>query len=215
VSSVPLSFIHRYEPAGRPDLPTLLLLHGTGGDENDLVPLARDLMPGAGMLSPRGKVLEQGMPRFFRRVAEGVFDVEDLKRRTVELAEFVAEAAAHYGFDSRHVIAVGFSNGANIAGSLLLSRPEVLAAAVLFRAMVPFIPETPPRPRDTPILISNGVSDPLIPPAETERLAGLLRAGGASVTVEMQPAGHHLTSRDVSQARVWLASLKPAEGIRA
>jgi predicted esterase len=215
VSPVALSFIHRYEPPARPDLPTLLLLHGTGGDENDLVPLGRDLMPGAGVLSPRGKVLEQGMPRFFRRVAEGVFDVEDLKRRAAELAEFVVGAAAHYEFDGRHVIAVGFSNGANIAGSLLLSRPEVLEAAVLFRAMVPFVPEMLPRLQDTPVLISNGVSDPLIPPAETERLAGLLRAGGASVTVEMQPAGHHLTSREVSQARGWLASLKPAEGIRA
>jgi predicted esterase len=212
---VTLSFIHRYEPPARPGLPTLLLLHGTGGDENDLLPLGRNLMPDAGMLSPRGKILEQGMPRFFRRLAEGVFDVEDLKRRAAELADFIAEAADHYGFDARRVVAVGFSNGANIAASLLLSRPGVLAAAVLFRAMVPFVPDAPPPPSGASVLLSNGSADPLVPAAETERLASLLRAAGADVTVEMQPAGHHLTQRDVTRARDWLASLKLAEGIRA
>jgi predicted esterase len=212
---VTLSFIHRYEPPARPGLPTLLLLHGTGGDENDLLPLGRNLMPDAGMLSPRGKILEQGMPRFFRRLAEGVFDVEDLKRRTAELADFIAEAADHYGFDARRVVAVGFSNGANIAASLLLSRPGVLAAAVLFRAMVPFVPDAPPPPSGASVLLSNGSADSLVPAAETERLASLLRAAGADVTVEMQPAGHHLTQRDVTRARDWLASLKLAEGIRA
>ncbi|MGH3117762.1 MAG: alpha/beta hydrolase [Vicinamibacterales bacterium] len=210
-----LSFVHRYQPPARPDAPTLLLLHGTGGDENDLLPLGRELMPDAGLLSPRGKVLERGMPRFFRRLAEGIFDVEDLTRRTEELAAFIAEAAEHHGFDSRRVIAVGFSNGANIAASLLLSRPQVVAAAVLFRAMVPFVPDAPPPIDGASVLLSNGLADPLVSAAETERLAGLLRAAGADVTVEMQPAGHHLTPRDVSQARVWLASLKPAEGIRA
>jgi predicted esterase len=212
---VTLSFIHRYEPPARPGLPTLLLLHGTGGDENDLLPLGRNLMPDAGMLSPRGKILEQGMPRFFRRLAEGVFDVEDLKRRTAELADFIAEAADHYGFDARRVVAVGFSNGANIAASLLLSRPGVLAAAVLFRAMVPFVPDAPPPPSGASVLLSNGSADPFVPAAEVERLASLLRAAGADVTVEMQPAGHHLTQRDVTRARDWLASLKLAEGIRA
>jgi predicted esterase len=212
---VTLSFIHRYEPPARPGLPTLLLLHGTGGDENDLLPLGRNLMPDAGMLSPRGKILEQGMPRFFRRLAEGVFDVEDLKRRTAELADFIAEAADHYGFDARRVVAVGFSNGANIAASLLLSRPGVLAAAVLFRAMVPFVPDAPPPPSGASVLLSNGSADPFVPAAEIGRLASLLRAAGADVTVEMQPAGHHLTQRDVTRARDWLASLKLAEGIRA
>lgn len=210
-----LSFIHRYEPPARPGLPTLLLLHGTGGDETDLLPLGRNLMPEAALLSPRGKVLEQGMPRFFRRLAEGVFDVEDLKRRTGELADFIAEAADHYSFDRRTVVAVGFSNGANIAASLLLSQPGVLSGAVLFRAMVPFVPDAPPPPASASVLLSNGASDPLVPIAETERLAGLLRAAGADVTVEIQPAGHHLTQRDVDRARLWLASLKPAEGIRA
>jgi phospholipase/carboxylesterase len=215
MSAVALSFIHRYEPPARPGLPTLLLLHGTGGDENDLLPLGRNLMPDAGMLSPRGKVLEQGMPRFFRRLAEGVFDVEDLHRRTGELAEFVTEASEHYGFDPRRVVAVGFSNGANIAASLLLSRPDVLAGAVLFRAMVPFVPDATAPAGSASVLLSNGASDPLIPAADTERLAGLLRGAGAHVTVERQPAGHHLIERDVSLARTWLASLKPAEGIRA
>jgi phospholipase/carboxylesterase len=215
VSGVDLSFIHRYQPPAKADAPTLLLLHGTGGDENDLVPLGHELAPDAALLSPRGKVLEGGMPRFFRRLAEGVFDLEDLGRRTEELAEFIAEASRHYRFDSRRVIAVGFSNGANIAASLLLSRAQLLAAAVLFRAMVPFVPNSPPSIDRTSVLLSNGASDPLIPVAETERLAHLLRAAGADVTVELQPGGHHLTPRDVNQARVWLASLRPAEGIRA
>jgi predicted esterase len=212
---VTLSFIHRYEPPTRPGVPTLLLLHGTGGDENDLLPLGRNLLPDAGMLSPRGKVLEQGMPRFFRRLAEGVFDIEDLKRRTTELADFIAEAADHYGFDARRVVAIGFSNGANIAASLLVSRPGVLAGAVLFRAMVPFIPDAPPPSSGASVLLSNGSADPLIPATETERLASLLRTTGADVTVEIQPAGHQLTQRDVTRAREWLASLKLAERIRA
>jgi phospholipase/carboxylesterase len=143
-----------------------------------------------------------------------VFDIEDLKRRTTELADFIAEAADHYGFDARRVVAVGFSNGANIAASLLLSRPGVLASAVLFRAMVPFIPDAPPS-SGASVLLSNGSADPLIPATETERLASLLRTTGADVTVEIQPAGHQLTQRDVTRAREWLASLKLAERIRA
>jgi predicted esterase len=206
------SFIHRYEAPAKPGAPTLLLLHGTGGDENDLVPLAAELLPGAGVLSPRGKVLEHGMPRFFRRLAEGVFDLEDLKLRTEELAGFIADAAKEYGFDQRKLIAVGFSNGANIAASLLLSRPESLGGAVLFRAMVPFEPETPASPAagpagGTPVLLSNGRLDPLVSPSETERLATLLRAAGASVKVELQPAGHNLTGNDITVARAWLSSL--------
>jgi predicted esterase len=193
----------------------LLLLHGTGGDETDLLPLGRNLMPRAALLSPRGKVLEQGMPRFFRRLAEGVFDVDDLKRRTAELADFIADAAGLYGFDRRRVVAVGFSNGANIAASLLLSRPDVLFAAVLFRAMVPFVPDAPPPTGRSSVLLSNGASDPLVPVAETQRLADLLRAAGADVRVDIQPAGHSLTQRDVDQARAWLASLMPAAETRA
>src|SRR5688572_9300260 len=144
-------FIHRFiaSPSGK-STRTLLLLHGTGGDENDLLPLGESLDPDAAILSPRGKVLERGMPRFFRRLAEGVFDEEDLKLRTAELADFVAAAAAQYTFDARRVIAAGFSNGANIAASLLLLRPDTLRAAVLFRAMVPLVPDTLPRHEATP-----------------------------------------------------------------
>jgi predicted esterase len=187
----------------------LLLLHGTGGDENDLVPLAAELLPGAGVLSPRGKVLEQGMPRFFRRLAEGVFDLEDLKLRTGELASFIEEAAKQYGFEKKKLIAVGFSNGANIAASLLLSRADALGGAVLFRAMVPFVPPSPLTPPHdgTPVLLSNGRIDPLVSATETERLATLLRDAGAAVKVEIQPAGHNLTANDIAVARAWLSSL--------
>ena len=197
-------FLHVYEPPAMAGGPILLLLHGTGGNEHDLVPLAAMLVPGAGILSPRGKVLERGMPRFFRRLAEGVFDIEDVKLRAAELADFVAAAAAEHRFSTRDVTAVGFSNGANIAGALLLLRPDVLGAAVLFRAMVPLVPETLAT-RATPVLISNGRMDPLVSAEETERLAALLRSAGAEVTVAWQNSGHELTDRDVITAREWLA----------
>lgn len=200
-----LGFVHRYRPGASPDAPTLLLLHGTGGNEDDLLPLAPMLMSEAGVLSPRGNVLERGMPRFFRRLAEGVFDLDDLKLRTQELGDFVGAAAAHYCFDPSRVVAVGFSNGANIAASLLLLRPEVLAGAVLFRAMVPLVPEFLPLLPRTPVLLSNGTFDQMVPAAETERLAALLRQAGADVTLAWQPAGHELTQEDIAQAREWLA----------
>src|SRR4051812_42568663 len=138
----PTSYVHRFIPSSSGDQRTLLLLHGTGGDENDLLPLASMIAPGAAVLSPRGNVQEQGANRFFRRLAEGVFDLEDLRRRTDELADFVREAVEQYELDAREVIAVGFSNGANIAASMLLVHPDVLRGAVLFRAMVPFEPKT-------------------------------------------------------------------------
>lgn len=200
-----LGFVHRYRPGTSPDAPTLLLLHGTGGNEDDLLPLAPMLDENAGVLSPRGNVLERGMPRFFRRLAEGVFDLDDLKLRTQELGDFVGAAAAHYCFDPSRVVAVGFSNGANIAASLLLLRPEVLAGAVLFRAMVPLVPEFLPLLPRTPVLLSNGTFDQMVPAAETERLAALLRQAGADVTLAWQPAGHELTQEDIAQAREWLA----------
>src|SRR5918996_3525834 len=140
-----LGFIHKFIPAAdRQDQTTLLLLHGTGGNEQDLISLARELNPRAAILSPRGKVLESGMPRFFRRLAEGVFDIEDLKFRTHELADFVEKASKVYGFDLRYLVSVGYSNGANIASSLMLLRQEVMSSAILFRAMVPFSPQRVP-----------------------------------------------------------------------
>ncbi|HJX26089.1 MAG TPA: hypothetical protein VJ252_08025, partial [Chthoniobacterales bacterium] len=140
--SGPPDFIHEFVPgtSGR----TLLLLHGTGGNEHDLLPLGRVLDPTAALLSPRGKILENGMPRFFRRLAEGVFDLEDLKKRTHELADFVAASAEQYQFAADKLVAVGYSNGANIAGSMLLLRPETFRTAILFRAMVPLVPENLP-----------------------------------------------------------------------
>ena len=184
---------------------TLLLLHGTGGNERDLIPLGRELDPNASLLSPRGKVLENGMPRFFRRLAEGVFDLEDLKKRTHELADFVVSAAEHYKIDIQHIVAVGYSNGANIAASILLLRPEILSAAILFRAMVPLVPETRPNLNSKGIWIGAGSHDPIIPASETKQLSELLRAAGADVTIRFFQSGHQLTSDDVELAREWLA----------
>ena len=198
-------FVHVFRPPARSGGPILLLLHGTGGNEHDLVPLADVLLPDAGILSPRGKVLERGMPRFFRRLAEGVFDIEDLKFRAAQLADFINDAAAKHEFSTRHLTAVGFSNGANTAGALLLLHPGTLGAAIMFRAMVPLVPETLPQLAQTPVLISNGRVDPLVSADETEQLASLLRSAGAEVTVSWQNSGHELTERDVVTAREWLA----------
>jgi phospholipase/carboxylesterase len=193
--------VHRWVPAERPGLPTLLLLHGTGGDENDLLSLGRTLLPGAALLSPRGNVLEQGAPRFFRRLAEGVFDIDDLHRRTSELADFVEAASAKYGVSTTSLYAVGYSNGANIAASMLLTRPSVVAGGVLFRAMVPFEPTSAPSLAGKRVLISAGKLDQMISPAGTERLASILRGAGANVDLEWQPTGHGLTAGDVKVAQ--------------
>jgi len=202
-----LGFPHVFKPAQTPGAPTLLLLHGTGGDEHDMLPLG-GLAPGAALLSPRGKVLEHGMPRFFRRLAEGVFDVEDLKFRANELADFVGAAAAHYGFDPARVIALGYSNGANIASAIMLLRPGVLRRGVLLRAMVPLEPEPLPSIDGTRVLISNGRMDPIVSPDETERLAKLLQRAGADVEVHWQPAGHQLMPGDFAVAKTWLQSIE-------
>lgn len=199
-----LGFIHRYIPPTSEEAPTLLLLHGTGGDENDLLELGRLLAPGAGLLSPRGKVLEHGMPRFFRRLAEGVFDLDDLRARTHELADFVAQAAATYDFDPTRVVAVGFSNGANIAASLLLLHPDTLAGGALLHAMVPLEPASPPDLRGKGVFLGAGQRDPLISPQETLRLASMLRGYGAAVQESWQPGGHSLTQAEVAAAREWM-----------
>ena len=202
-----LDFIHRFVPAPAGiEADTLLLLHGTGGDENDLLALGRLLAPNANLLSPRGKISENGMPRFFRRLAEGVFDVPDLIARTHELAEFVQSASDAYGFDGGRVVAAGFSNGANIAAALLLLRPGVLHSAVLFHAMVPLVPEILPDLAGTRVFLGAGRQDPLATPDETERLAALLRAAGANVTLYWQPGGHGLTREEAQAAAECVAA---------
>lgn len=200
-----LGFIHRFEPGTDAAAPTLLLLHGTGGDENDLLPLGRTIAPESALLSVRGKVLENGMPRFFRRLAEGIFDLQDLARRTAELAHFLEAAANQYAFRLDSLMAVGFSNGANIAGSLLLSYPESLAGAVLIRAMVPCVPERVPQLAGKPILILSGRADPIVPVNQPEELARMFRSAGAEVSLHWEPAGHALTPTDVLTATKWLA----------
>ena len=201
-----LTFLHRFVPSEPPIGPTtLLLLHGTGGDENDLIPLGKALAPGAALLSPRGKVLENGMPRFFRRLALGVFDEQDLKSRTHELASFITESAASYGLDADKIFAVGYSNGANIASSLLLLHPGLLKGAVLFHPMVPFVPEVVPDLPNVPIFIGAARHDEIVPPEETERLATLLRNCRADVTLHWEPGGHGLGPGEVEAARRWLA----------
>src|SRR5438876_1646503 len=198
-------FIHEFVPGSSER--TLLLLHGTGANERDLIPLGRELDPKASLLSPRGKVLENGMPRFFRRLAEGVFDLEDLKKRTNELADFVAAAGQRYGFAADNVVAVGYSNGANIAASILLLRPEILSAAVLFRAMVPLIPDNMPDLSSRRVWIGAGDQDPIVPASETQHLAELLRGARADVTIRFTKAGHGLTNDDVEAAQHWLREL--------
>ena len=201
-----LGFVHRFVPAETPDAPTLLLLHGTGGNENDLLPVGRMLDERAALLSPRGKVLEYGMPRFFRRLAEGVFDHEDLVNRTRELGEFVERAVDEYDIDRRRLFAVGFSNGANIAASLLLTYPRLLAGAILLRAMVPFEPERAPDLSGIPVYLAAGRSDQMVPPENTERLAQVLREGGADVTLDWQPGGHGIGPDEIQAARNWFAA---------
>lgn len=201
-----LEHVHKFVPSERPDARVLLMLHGTGGDENDLLQLGQMLDPSAALLSPRGNVLEHGAPRFFRRLAEGVFDLEDLRRRTHELADFVEGAVKQYGLEGRRIVAVGFSNGANIAASLLFLRPRVLHGAVLFRAMVPFEPEKVPFLGGVPVLLSEGRFDPLVGRKVAERLAKILETAGAEVTLIEQESGHELTRADVDDATKWLAS---------
>jgi predicted esterase len=218
-----IGFIHKFIPANVGEIerrtrttktrrqnkiliPTLLLLHGTGGNEEDLIPLARQIISSeADILSPRGKVVENGMyPRFFRRLAEGVFDTEDLKFRTNELANFVKDASKAYGFDIRHVIAVGYSNGANIASSMLLLRSEILSAAILFRAMVPLVPQVLPDLTNKHIFMSSGLYDPIVSKQDAERLFDLFKKTGANVSLHWQISGHELVMEDVNKAKEWL-----------
>ena len=204
-----LDFVHRYVPGEDESGPTLLLLHGTGGNEEDLIPLGQDLAPGAAILSPRGKVSEYGALRFFRRLAEGVFDQEDLLFRTHELAGFVEAAAKEYGFEGSKLVAAGYSNGANIAASTLLLHPGLLRAAVLFRAMVPFEPEVTPDLSGLPVFMAAGRQDRMIPPDNTQRLADILAEAGAEVDLRWRNVGHPLTYDEVAEAKDWLAGIMP------
>ena len=203
-----LELVHRFSTGeGRNAQTTLLLLHGTGGDENDMLPLGESLLPGAAILSPRGAVRERGMPRFFARLAEGVFDLEDLALRTQQLIRFVNGAVAKYELDPSRLIAVGFSNGANIAASVMLTGPAVFSHAILFRAMVPFEPEQPAKLGGTPVLLSSGEWDPIATPEQARRLQSLLTAAGAKPTLNFFDAGHELTRGDVSAAASWISAL--------
>ncbi|WP_197677087.1 alpha/beta hydrolase [Friedmanniella luteola] len=187
--------------------PALLLLHGTGGDEHDLLGLREVLSPGAAVLSPRGTVLEQGMPRFFRRLREGVFDEDDLSARADELARFVEAASAAHGLADRGLVAVGFSNGANIASALLLRHPGLLRGAALFAAMVPYGAPPAVELSGLPVLVSNGARDPMIPRARTELLEDQLRARGAVVTDVPHPGGHQLDLTALRRTTDWLSAL--------
>ena len=205
MSAGDLGFAHRFFPGESGA--TLLVLHGTGGSEDDLVPLGRELAPEAAILSPRGKVSEYGAARFFRRLAEGVFDHEDLVFRTHELAEFLEEASREYGFDPSKLVAVGYSNGANIAASLMLIHPRLLRAAVLFRAMVPFEPEEPVDLTGMPVFLAAGQMDRMIPPQNTQRLAEILTEAGADLDLRWRDTGHALTYEEVAEAKVWFSGV--------
>ena len=215
-----LGFIHRFIPSNKKEVRggvgrakgktphvTLLLLHGTGGNEEDLVPLGHEIAPDSDILSPRGQVLENGMPRFFRRLAEGVFDMEDLKVRTHELADFVEEASKVYRFDLQTLVAVGYSNGANIAASALLLRPGILPYVILFRPMVPLVPEPLPDLSSTHVFISAGLHDPIVPDQETKNLFSLLQKAGADVSINWQNSGHELILEEIRKAKDWLLSV--------
>jgi phospholipase/carboxylesterase len=201
-----LDFIHRHIPGTEGNRRVLFLLHGTGGNETDMLSLGRELDPTAAILSPRGKVLENGMPRFFRRLAEGVFDEEDVVRRAHELAGFLAAAARQYAFESQDLVAVGYSNGANIAAATMLLRPEAFSNAVLFRAMV--VLSDPPAVdlRETRALISAGRHDPIIPVENVQRLAAFMQSAGSDVELTVQEASHGLVQGDLVAAKKWLRS---------
>lgn len=200
-----MDFLYRFIPGEEsPPRSVLLLLHGTGGNENDMIPLGRDLDPLGAILSLRGNVLENGMPRFFRRLAEGVFDEEDVVRRANELADFIPNAAAKFEFDPAKLTAVGYSNGANIAAAVLLLRPGTIDSAILLRAMVPLSPSTLPDLSGARILICSGTEDPIIPVENAERLTALLRQAGAEVTLRFEKAGHQLIFGEIAAAKKWL-----------
>jgi len=196
-----LSYLHRFIRGT--DKTTLLLLHGTGGDENDIIPIGKAISAESSVLSPRGRVLENGLPRFFRRIREGVFDLQDVKFRSIELSEFVREASLRYDFKLDSVIAVGYSNGANLASGILLLQLLPLAGAILFRPMTPLVPDTLPTLKGLPLFVSAGTKDPYVPKGETARLVGLFEDCGAEVVLNWENAGHGISEIEVRKAREW------------
>ena len=185
-----------------------MLLHGTGGTEDDMLGLGRLISPDAALLSPRGKVLENGMPRFFRRLAEGVFDEADLRYRADELASFVRAACETYRRDISHLIAVGFSNGANIAAAVLFTQPDTFGAAIMMRAMVPFSSATPPPLHGKSLLMLSAENDPIVPVTQTKELANHFRIADADLTLNWNAGGHGLLDADIAIAKQWIASLR-------
>ncbi len=201
-------FIHQFERGT--DLETcsitVLALHGTGGSENDLIPLAQDLFPGASVLSPRGHISEGGAARFFKRFGEGRFDLENLREETENLAKFVEDSSQKYDFDPQNVVALGYSNGANIAASLLLAQPETLSGAILLRAMTPFTPQKFPDLRDRPVFLAAGRQDPIVPMENVDALARMLETARADVTLRFENAAHNLTGAEIEAARAFIKS---------
>lgn len=195
--------IHLFKEGKDKDKPVLLLLHGTGGTEEDLLPLAELINPDASVLSVRGKVLENGMPRFFKRLTEGVFDEEDLIFRTKELQLFLDDAAEKYDFDRHNIVAVGYSNGANIAGSLLFHYEGTLKGAILHHPMVPRRGIELPKLNGTPVFIAAGENDPLCSAAESQELKELLSGAGAKIAIHWEQNGHSLTRTEVAAAAEW------------
>ncbi|HEX7938062.1 MAG TPA: alpha/beta hydrolase [Gemmatimonadaceae bacterium] len=199
---------YRHEAGSDASAPVLLLLHGTGGDENDLIPFARLVSPGSAVVSPRGNVSENGAARYFRRIREGVFDLEDLALRTAALLKFLKAAAKAHTFSTDHVVALGFSNGANVAASMMLTEPSTLRHGILIRAMQPFQPATLPDMKKSSALIAAGRSDQMISQPMTEKLAELMRSAGARVELKWQDAGHGMIQADVNDAREYLRAWK-------
>jgi predicted esterase len=201
-----LGFLHRFVPASdETSTETLLVLHGTGGDENDLVGIGQAIAPGSAILSPRGNVLENGAPRFFKRLAEGVFDPQEVHSRGQELARFIRRATVHYGLDANRIFALGYSNGANVASTVMLIEPGLLHGGIFLRPMFVYEPDRPGDLSGSAVLISAGRMDPIVPTKSVEKLRDLLQSAHADVTLNWQLAGHNLVPSEVREAAEWLA----------
>lgn len=197
-----MTYEHIYKP-GNPQHPTFLVLHGTGGNEKDLVPLVKYINPDAGILSVRGNVSENGMNRFFRRLSEGIFDKEDLEKRTHDLYDFLQSASQHYQFDEENVVALGYSNGANIAASMLYFYEDAFRGAILHHPMTPFEEREMKTLKELPVFIGAGKNDPICPPENTRLLISQLEQAGSTVTTDWGNAGHSLTQNELDAAKTW------------